>query len=185
MINLDSITNENTKKHNEKWPYIPDHWYRIIIIRSSGSGKTNALTNLINEQNHNDKTYLYARDFSEPKYEYLILKSEDVGIKHLNNPNAFIKCSNTMDDVYENINNYNSIRKRKKTNCFWWHDCRYYDKRFQAIIKELFIRCRRLNISLVFSTQSYFSVPKRCKIKYNTLFYHENKQQQRITKYCN
>ena len=59
------------------------------------------------------------------------------------------------------------------------------NKRFQAIIKELFIRCRRLNISLVFSTQSYFSVPKRCKIKYNTLFYHENKQQQRITKYCN
>ena len=118
MINLDSITNENTKKHNEKWPYIPDHWYRIIIIRSSGSGKTNALTNLINEQNHNDKTYLYARDFSEPKYEYLILKSEDVGIKHLNNPNAFIKCSNMMDDVYENINDYNSIRKRKKLIVF-------------------------------------------------------------------
>ena len=76
------------------------------------------MTNLINEQNHNDKTYLYARDFSEPKYEYLILKSEDVGIKHLNNPNAFIKCSNTMDDVYENINNYNSIRKRKKLIVF-------------------------------------------------------------------
>ena len=59
------------------------------------------------------------------------------------------------------------------------------NKRFQAIIKELFIRCRRLNISLVFITQSYFSVPKRCKIKYSTLFYHENKQQQRLTKYCN
>ena len=63
-------------------------------------------------------SYLYARDFSEPKYEYLILKSEDVRIKHLNNPNAFIKCSNTMDDVYENINNYNSIRKRKKLIVF-------------------------------------------------------------------
>ena len=63
-------------------------------------------------------SYLYARDFNEPKYEYLILKGEDVGIKHLNNPNAFIKCSNTMDDVYENINNYNSIRKRKKLIVF-------------------------------------------------------------------
>ena len=55
MINLDSITNENTKKHNEKWPYIPDHPCRIIMISGSGSGKTNVLINLINEQNHNDK----------------------------------------------------------------------------------------------------------------------------------
>ena len=52
--------------------YIPDHPYRIIIIGGSGSGKTNALINLINEQNDIDKTYLYARDLSEPKCEYLI-----------------------------------------------------------------------------------------------------------------
>ena len=118
MINLDSITNENNKKHNEKWPYIPDHPYRIIIIGGSGSGKTNALINLINEQNDIDKFFLYARDLSEPKYEYLIKKREDAGIKHLNNPNAFIECSDTMDNVYENINDYNPIRKRKKNNCF-------------------------------------------------------------------
>ena len=105
MINFDSITNKNNKKHIEKWPYIPDHPYRIIIImEKNDSGKTNALINLINEQNDIDKMYLYARDLSEPKYEYLILKSEDVGIKHLNNPNAFIECSNTIDYVYENIN---------------------------------------------------------------------------------
>ena len=60
------------KKHNEKWPYIPDHSYRIFIIGGSGSGKTNTLFNLINEQNDIDKIYLYARDLSEPKYEYLI-----------------------------------------------------------------------------------------------------------------
>ena len=72
MINLDSITNENNKKHNEKWPYIPDHLYRIIIIGGSGSGKRNALINLINEQNGIDKIYLYPRDLSEPKYENLI-----------------------------------------------------------------------------------------------------------------
>ena len=59
-------------KNNEKWPYMPDHPYQIKIIGGSGSGKTNALINLINEQNDIDKIYLYARDLSEPKYEYLI-----------------------------------------------------------------------------------------------------------------
>ena len=77
MINLDSINSKNNKKYNEKWPYIPDHPYRIIIIGGSGSGETNALINLIDEQNHIDKIYLYARDLSEPKYEYLIKKRED------------------------------------------------------------------------------------------------------------
>ena len=100
MINLDSITNENNKKHNEKWPYIPDHPYRILIIGGSGSGKTNALFNLLNKQNDIDKIYLYAKDLSEPKYEFLIKKSEDAGIKHCNHPNAFIECSNTMRYVY-------------------------------------------------------------------------------------
>ena len=112
MINLDSITNENNKKHNEKWPYIPDHPYRILIIGGSGSGKTNALFNLINEQNNIEKVYLYAKDLSEPKYELFIKKRGHVGIKHLNDPNAIIECSNTMDDIYENID-YNPIRKRK------------------------------------------------------------------------
>ena len=155
MINLDSITNENNKNHNEKWPYISDHPYRIIIIGGSGSGKTNALMNLINEKNDIDKIYLYARDFSEPKYEYLIKKREDAGIKHLNNPNAFIECSNQVEDVYESINGYNPIRKRKKLIVF---DDMITDimtnKIFQAVIKELFVRCRKLNISLVFITQS-------------------------------
>ena len=77
MINLDSITNQNNRKHNEKWLFIPDHPYGIIIIGGSGSGKINALINLINEQNDIDKTYLYARDFNEPKYEYLFKKRED------------------------------------------------------------------------------------------------------------
>ena len=72
MINLDSIKNENNKKHNEKWPYILDHLYRILIIGSSGSGKTNTLLHLINEQDDIDKTYLYAKDLSESKYEFLI-----------------------------------------------------------------------------------------------------------------
>ena len=136
-----------------------------MIIDGSGSGKTNALINLINEQDYTDQSYLYAKDLSEPKYEYLIKKREDAGIKHLNNPNAFIKCSNTMDDVYDNINDYSPIRKRKKLIVF--DDMIAYimgNKKFQAISKELFIRCRKLNISLVFITQSYFSVPKDVRL---------------------
>ena len=77
MINLDNITNENNKKHNEKWPYIPDHPYRILIIGGSGSGKTNTLLILINEQNDIDKIYLYARDLNKPKNKILIKKHED------------------------------------------------------------------------------------------------------------
>ena len=85
MINFDEYVNENKTVHDKNWPYIPDHPYRILIIGGLGSGKTNALINLINEQNDIDKIYLYARDLNEPKYEYLIKKREDVGIKHLNN----------------------------------------------------------------------------------------------------
>ena len=92
---------------------MPVHSYRILIIGGSGSGKTKALINLINEQIDIDKIYLYARDLSEQKYEYLIKKLEDAEIKHVNNSNAFIECSNIMDDVYENINDYNRSRKRK------------------------------------------------------------------------
>ena len=158
MINLDSSTNENNRKHNEQWPNIPDHPYRIIIIGGSGSGKTNALINLINEQNDIDKIYLYAKDLSEPKYEYLIKKRENSGIKHFNDPNAFIECSNTMDDVYENIDDYNSNRKRKILIAF---DDMIADimtnKNFHAKIEELFERSRKLDFSLVFIAHSCFS----------------------------
>ena len=113
MINLDSIVNDKNEKHNENWPYIPDHPYRILIIGGSGSRKTNTLLNLVNEQRYIDKIYLYAKDLSEPKYEHLIKNRENAGIKHLNDSKAFIDCWNTMNDVYENIDNYNLNRKRK------------------------------------------------------------------------
>ena len=90
MFNLDSIKNENNKEHNKKSPFILDQLYRMLIIGGSGSGKTYALLNLISQQDNIDKIYLYAKDLSEPKYEFLIKKCEDAGIKHLNDPNAFI-----------------------------------------------------------------------------------------------
>ena len=143
MVNLDSIANENNKKHNEKWPYIPDHLYRILIIGGSGSGKTNALLNLINEQDDIDKVYLYVTNMSEPRYEFLIKKRKDVGIKYCNDPNAFIECSNRMDDIYQNINDYNPSRKRKILIVFddMIADI-MSDKKSQVIIKELFISWR-------------------------------------------
>ena len=108
---------------------------------------------------------MYARDLNEPNYEILIKKRKDAGIKHLNDPNAFIECSNTMDDVYENIHDYNLSRKRKILIVF---DDMIADimsnKKFQAITKELFITCRKLNILPVFITQSYFSVPKDVRL---------------------
>ena len=165
MINLDSIINENNKEHNAKWPYIPDHLYRILIIGGSGSGKTNTLLNLINKQKDIDKIYLYAKDLSEPKYEYLIKNRENAGIKHVNDPKAFIECSNTMNDIYENIDDYNPNRRRKILIIF---DDMIADimtnKKFESIIKELFIRCGKINTSLVFITQSYFSVPKDVRL---------------------
>ena len=132
-------------------------WFRIR--------KTNTLLNLINEQKDIDKIYLYAKDLSDSKYEYLIKNCKIAGIKHLNDSRAYIECSNTMDDVYENIDDYNLNRKRKILIVF---DDMVADimtnKKIQSIIKDLFIRCRKPNISLVFISQSYFSVPKYLRL---------------------
>ena len=108
---------------------------------------------------------MYAKDLSEPKYQFLIERRENVEIKNYNDPTASIEYSNTMDDVYNNIDDYNPKRKRKILIVF---DGMIADimtnKRFQAIIKELFIRCRKLNISPIFITQSYFKTPKDARL---------------------
>ena len=92
---------------------VTDHPYKTLIIGGSGSGKTNALLNLIKEKDDIDKIYFYAKDLSEPKYEFFIKKRKDVGTKYCNDPNSRIECSSTMDDVYENIGDCNQSRKRK------------------------------------------------------------------------
>ena len=76
MINLDDHTNENKTEHNLNWPYILDHPYRILIIGGSGSGKTNALLNLVNNEPNIDKIFLYVKYLYEAKYQYLINKRE-------------------------------------------------------------------------------------------------------------
>ena len=158
MFNLDTVTTEND---NKNWPY------RMLIIGPSRSRKTNVLLNLIQKDNNNfiDKIYLYAKDLEEPKYQLLVKECENAGIKNLNDPNAFIEYSNTMDDVHNNIDDYKAKRKRKTLIVF---DDMVVDimtnKKFQATIKELFIRCRKLNTSLLFISQSYFSVPKEVRL---------------------
>ena len=171
MINFDEYTNENKLKHNPDWPYIPDHPYRILIIGGSGSGKTNTLLNLINNQPDIDKIYLYAKDPYEDKYQFLINKRESIGLKHFNGPKAFLEYSNDMQDVYKNINYYNLNKENKVLIVF---DDMIADminnKKLNSIVTELFIRGRKLNISLVFITQSYFKVPKDVRLNTTHFF---------------
>ena len=171
MINFDDYSNENIIEHNSKWPYIPDHPYRILIIGGSGSGKTNALLNFINNQPDIDKIYLYAKDPYEQKYQYLINKREKVGLNHLNDPKAFMEYSNDMQDVYKNIEDYNPIKKRKVLIIF---DDMIADminnNKLNPIVTELFIRGRKLNISIVFITQSYFKVSKDVRLNSTHFF---------------
>ena len=171
MINFDDYANENKTEHNENWAHIPDQPYRILMIGGSGSGKTNLLLNLIENQPDIDKIYLYAKDPYESKYQYLINKREGVGINHFNDPKAFIDYSNDMHDVYENIDDYNPDKENKILIVF---DDMIADminnKKLNSIVTELFIRGSKLNISIVFMTQSYFKVPKNVTLKTNHFF---------------
>ena len=161
MIHLDDYVNENRTEHNKNWPYIPDHPYRILTIGGSESGKTNALLNLIEHQPDIDKIYLYTKDSYEAKYQYLIKIREKVGIDYHNDPRAYIEYSNDMPDVYKNINYYNPDKEKKILIVF--NDMiadMIHNKKLDSIVTEVFIRGKKLSISLVFITQSYFKVPK-------------------------
>ena len=139
------------KQHNSKWPHIPDHLYRILIVGGSGSGKTNALLNLINNQRDIDKIYVYAKDPYEAKYQNLINKREKVGLKHYDDPKAFMEYSNDMPDVHKNIEDYNPDKERKVLRVF--DDviaAMINNKKLNPIVTKLFIRGRKLNISIAF-----------------------------------
>ena len=165
MINFDEYANENKIEHNSKWPYIPDHPYRILIISGSGSGKTNVLLNLINNQPDIDKIYLYAKDPYEIKYQYLINKREKAALDHFDDPKDFMEYSNDMQDVYKNIEDYNPIKRRKVLIVFDDMIADMINKnKLNPVVTELFIRGRKLNISIAFISQSYFKVPKNVRL---------------------
>ena len=171
MINFDYYFNENKTIGNKNWPYIPDHPYTILIIGRSGSGKTNLLSNLKENQPDIDEIYLYAKDTYEAKCQYLINKRESVGINHFNDPKAFIEYSSDMHDVYKNIDDYNPDKENKILIVF--DDMiavMIHNKRLNSIAIELFIRGRKLNTYLVFIIQSCFKVPKDVRLNTNHFF---------------
>ena len=161
MVNLDNIVSNKKKSssENDDWPF------RMLIIGPSSSGKTSTLLHLIDNFHPIDKMYLYAKDTNEEKYQYLINKREQAGIKNLNDPHAFIEYSSDMNDVLEDISNYNKKRDKKVIIIF---DDMIADimrsEKFKAIVKELFVTCRKLNISIVFITQSYLRTPKDARL---------------------
>ena len=159
------------------------HLFQIIlVIGDSGSRKRNALLNLIKKQDDVDKICFYAKDLSEPKYEF---KREDIGTKCCNDPNTFIETSNTMDGICENMEDYNQRRKRKILIAFDDMITDMSNKIFEAIIKELFIKCRKVNISLVFITQSFFTVPKDVRLNSKHYFIIKINDRKELPKCCN
>ena len=120
---------------------------------------------MINNQPDIDKGYLYTKDPYVSKHQFLINKRKTTGLKHFNDPKAFIEYSNDMLDVYKNIDEHNADKERKILIVF---DDTIADminnKKLNSIVTELFIRGRKLNISIVFITQSYFKVPKDVRL---------------------
>ena len=114
---------------------------------------------------------MYAKDLHEPKYQFLINKRESTRLKYFNDPKAFIEYSNDVQDVYKNINYYNLNKVNKVLIVF---DDMIADminnKKLNSIVTELFIKGRKLNISLVFITHSYFKVPKDVRLNTTHFF---------------
>ena len=114
---------------------------------------------------------MYAKDPYDDKYQFLINKRESIGVKHFNDPKAFIEYSNDMNDVHKNIDHYNPDKENKILIVF---DDMITDminnKKLNSVVTELFIRGRKLNISLVFITHSYFSVPKNVRLNITHFF---------------
>ena len=133
--------------------------------------KTNALLNLINNQPDIDKIYLHTKDPYETKYQSLINKRGKVGLDHFKDPKAFMEYSNDMQDVYKNIEDYNPGKKRKILIVL---DDMIADminnKKLNPVVTELFFRGRKLNISIVFITHSYFKVPKDVRLNSTHFF---------------
>ena len=114
---------------------------------------------------------MYAKDPYEKKYQFLIKKRESTALKHFNDPKAFIEYSNDVQDVYKDIDEYDIDKEGKILVAF---DDMIADminnKKLNSTVTELFIKRRKLNISLVFITQSYFKVPKDVRLNTAHIF---------------
>ena len=138
MIDYGNVIGENKTKHKLNWPHIPDHLFRII--RGPRYEQTNALLSLIKHKDDGDydvvdKIYLYINDLNEANYQCLIRRTWQIGLDHHKNPKALIEFDDTFADIISN-------------------------KKINPIVTKRFIRVKKLNISITFTTHSYFRVPK-------------------------
>ena len=142
----------------------------------------NALVNLINYEPDIDKTYLYAKDLCKARYQFLIKKSEDIQTKHLNGSKTLIEYSNNVWDVFKNIEEYNPGMECKVLLVF---DDMIADMHHNKTLNSLnlFIRRRKLKISLFFITQSYFKVPQDVTLNTKYFFNENSKLMRTWTKY--
>ena len=149
-------TTKDTMKNGNLFQIIrTKFWYLVVFDK-----KTDALLDLIKDQDDIDKVYLYAKELNEPKYEFLIKKREDGGIKYCNDPNSFIECLNRMNDVYQNIDDYNPSRKRKILLCLMtWSQTLWITKNFKSWLNNYLLGAEKwifhlfLSFSLIFLFQ--------------------------------
>ena len=143
--------------NNPNWPYIPDYPHRILIIGGSRTDKMNVLLNLIKYQQLDiGRIYFCVRDPFELKYQFLFNGREKVGIEQLKNPKPFIDYSQTIDNVHKNLGDFNPAKNR---NVLMIADIEA-NKKLSFMVTELFIRARKVNISLFSILQSYSIVSK-------------------------
>ena len=153
MVNFDDYVNKNKTEHNKNWPYTPNYPYRILIIGGSGSGKTNVLLKLIENQPDIDNIYLYPKDPYDAKYQYLINKRESVGIIILRILKLLLSIQMTCAIFAKLLMITILIKKNKILIVF--DDMivdMIHNKKLDSVVTKLFIRGRKLNIYLVFIT---------------------------------
>ena len=124
-----------------------------MITEGFGTGKTNSLLNIINNQPDTDKIYLYTKDWYEAKYQYLIKKQKKVGLKHYD-----------MQEFYKDIEEYNPGKNKILIVFDDLIADMISNNKLNSIVTELIIRGRELNISVAFITQSYFEVPEDVRL---------------------
>ena len=147
MINFDDVTKENMRDNISIWPQIFDHSYRILITGGFGSRKSNLFFHLISHQPDIDKIYLDTKDPYEAKYQFLINNRVKTGLKYFNDSKAFIEYKTY--NIYKILIPFDDMIADMLSN-----------RKLNPIVTELFIRGRKLNISLVSVTQSYLAVPR-------------------------